>query len=73
MDHVPVEGAMPAERWRPGQVILDHLRIPLPAGSPPGRYTLLLGLYRGGERLEVFPPAAADGHRALRLLTLDVN
>ena len=34
LDHVPVEGAMPPERWRPGQRILDRVRIAFPAGTP---------------------------------------
>jgi hypothetical protein len=69
LDHVPVEGAMPAERWRAGQVVLDRVRLPFPAGTPRGTYTLLLGLYRGAERMEVSPAAASDGNRAVRLLT----
>jgi len=72
LDHVPVEGAMPPERWRPGQRILDRLRLPLPVGSPPGTYTLLMGLYQGGQRMDVVPPAASDGNRALRLLAIEI-
>jgi hypothetical protein len=70
LDHVPVEGAMPPERWRPGQRILDHIRLPFPPGTPPGAYTLLLGLYQGGQRMDVTPPPASDGNRALRLVTI---
>ena len=71
LDHVPVEGAMPPERWRPGQVVVDRVGLPFPAGTPPGMYTLSLGLYRGAERMEVSPAAAADGNRAVRLLTFN--
>src|SRR4029453_7049015 len=39
LDHVPVEGMMPLERWRPGQTIRDSQRIAMPAGSNPGTYT----------------------------------
>jgi hypothetical protein len=67
LDHVPVEGAMPPDRWRPGQRILDRVRLPFPAGTPPGTYQLLLGLYQGGQRMEVTPPSVSDGNRALSL------
>ncbi len=36
LDHVPVDGLMPIERWRPGQQIRDRFKIRMPAGSPPG-------------------------------------
>jgi hypothetical protein len=63
---------MPLERWRPGQVVRDRQRIPLPAGAPAGTYTLYLGAYRGAERLPVSPPAFNDGNNRLRLLTFAV-
>ena len=51
LDHVPVEGLMPLERWRPGQELRDRQIIPIPPGTPAGTYTLYLGAYRGAERL----------------------
>ena len=73
LDHVPVDGLMPLERWRPGQEIRDRFQISLPAGSPPGLYTLYLGAFRAGERLPVTPPALADGRDRLRLFQITVR
>jgi len=73
LDHVPVEGLMPLERWRTGQVIRDRQRIPIPPGSPPGTYTLYVGAYLGAQRLPVTPPSLSDGNNRLRLLSFSVT
>jgi arylsulfatase A-like enzyme len=73
LDHVPVEGLMPVERWRPGQELRDRQRIAIPPGTPPGTYTLYVGAYRGGQRLAVTPPAVSDGHDRMRLLSFTVG
>jgi arylsulfatase A-like enzyme len=73
LDHVPVDGLMPLERWRPGQTVRDRQRIAMPAGTPPGTYTLYVGAYRGAERLPVSPPALNDGNNRLRLLSFAVS
>ncbi len=73
LDHVPVEGLMPLARWRPGQQIRDRFKIALPAGTPPGLYTLYVGAYHAGERLPVTPPALADARGRLRLLQFTVR
>jgi arylsulfatase A-like enzyme len=75
IDHVPVEGLMPLERWRPGQHIRDRQRIFIPVGTPPGSYTIYLGAYRAGgsERLHVTPPALTDGKDRLRVGTFVVR
>ena len=73
VDHVPVEGMMPLERWRPGQVIRDRQRIPIPFGSPPGTYTIYVGAFRGADRLRVTPAALSDGKDRLRVGTFVVR
>jgi arylsulfatase A-like enzyme len=73
LDHEPVEGLMPLERWRPGQQIRDRFRVTLPAGAPAGVYTLYLGVYKAGQRLPVTPAALGDGHDRLRLLQIAVR
>jgi arylsulfatase A-like enzyme len=67
IDHVPVDGLMPLERWRPGQQIRDTHRVGLPPGTPPGVYTLYLGAFRGADRLPVTPRALSDGRDRLRV------
>jgi hypothetical protein len=73
LDHVPVEGLMPLERWRPGQELRDRQVIPIPPGTPAGTYTLYLGAYRGAERLAVKPVALNDGANRLRLFSFVVS
>jgi arylsulfatase A-like enzyme len=73
LDHVPVEGLLPVDRWRPGQQIRDRQRIAVPPGTPPGSYTLYVGAFRGGARMPVTPAASSDGKDRLRVLTLVVR
>jgi len=72
LDHVPVEGTMPFERWRPGFRFVDRFEVVLPEGAPPGRYGLFFGMFRGTERMPVTPAAASDGAGAVRILELEL-
>ena len=73
LDHVPVEGAYPMERWRPGQRIRDRLPIAFTAAMPPGPYSVYVGLWKGNQRAPVTPASASDGRDRLRLATLVVQ
>ena len=55
-DGPPLSGDYPTDLWAAGEVIADGRAVPLPADLPPGRYTLLVGLYnlQTGERLPAF-------------------
>ena len=59
VDTEPGDGLTPTTTWEPGQVLSDHYGVLLPADLPPGRYTLIAGLYHvaSGERL----PVTLDG------------
>ncbi|MFQ5576404.1 MAG: ArnT family glycosyltransferase [Anaerolineae bacterium] len=48
-DAPPEDGLYPTSAWRAGEVALSRHRLSLPPGLPPGRYTLLAGLYRPGD------------------------
>jgi len=54
-DGPPVNGRYPSSAWRPGQVIADTHRIPLPSGSDPAGLKVFVGLYTlaDGARLAV--------------------
>lgn len=45
-DGQPLGGAWPTSLWEPGQPVLDRYTLTVPAGTPPGRYTLWAGMYR---------------------------
>jgi hypothetical protein len=73
LDHVPLQGVYPVERWRPGQRIRDRQRISFPVGTPPGLYTIHLGFFRKSERMPVTPAQASDGASRLRVATIRVQ
>jgi hypothetical protein len=52
-------GVLPTSAWPQGWLATDTQTLPLPAGLPPGGYTLLVGLYnwQNGSRL----PAQGEG------------
>jgi hypothetical protein len=73
LDHVPIDGAYPIERWRPGQRIRDRQTIAFPPHTPLGPYIVYVGLFRKAGRMPVTPPAASDGKDRLRVATIDVQ
>ncbi|MCX7681121.1 MAG: hypothetical protein N2508_03995, partial [Anaerolineae bacterium] len=38
----------PSEQWQPGEVVVDHLSIPIHPGAPPGAYLVRFGFYSPG-------------------------
>ncbi len=50
-DGQPLEGYLPTSVWLPGKPARDDRAIPLPPDMPPGRYTLLLGMYHPADPL----------------------
>jgi 4-amino-4-deoxy-L-arabinose transferase-like glycosyltransferase len=44
-DYIPVTETYPTSRWPTGPVIRDDIDLPLPPGTPPGRYQLTLSVY----------------------------
>jgi 4-amino-4-deoxy-L-arabinose transferase-like glycosyltransferase len=48
-DGLPVNGRYPTSVWSPGELILDTHVIPVSDEIPPGRYTLIAGLYRASD------------------------
>jgi hypothetical protein len=58
-DRPPLAGAYPTGAWAAGETIDDAYTLALPAGLPPGRYPIWLGMYdpATGQRL----PVTVDG------------
>ncbi len=51
----------PSEQWTSGEVIVDHLSLPIAPGAPPGDYALRFGFYSPGadQRLPVLDESGA--------------
>ena len=67
LDHVPVSGAYPVERWRPGQVVRDTHNVPFGPTMAAGTYALYVGFWRKADRLPVDPARLTDGQNRLKV------
>jgi hypothetical protein len=58
-DAPPWQGRFPTSAWRAGTLVVDVNDLPLPAGLPPGDYTIVVGMFdpATGEH----PPVLVDG------------
>jgi len=58
-DGEPRGGLAPTDTWQPGKLVIDNHGLVIPAGLPPGKYSVRIGLYGEGtaDRL----PAFRDG------------
>lgn len=65
-DGQPVQWLRPTSTWQPGEEVFDRYGIPLPGDLPPGRYSLVVGLYDPvtGQRL---PVSAGPGDYAIEI------
>ena len=73
LDHAPVGGAFPMDRWRPGQTIRDRHQFTLDPGLPIGHYTLYVGLWKGSQRMPVTPSDRSDGNNRLKIVEFELN
>jgi 4-amino-4-deoxy-L-arabinose transferase-like glycosyltransferase len=62
--------AYPTAQWQPGEVVIQRIAVPVPAGAPPGDYRLRLGWFNPGtgERL---PLLDEDGRYAGQTLLIE--
>jgi 4-amino-4-deoxy-L-arabinose transferase-like glycosyltransferase len=52
-----------SKEWKPGEIVVDHLSIPIAPGTPPGDYTIRFGFYSANadRRLAVLDDAGRYG------------
>ncbi|GIK56304.1 MAG: hypothetical protein BroJett015_19670 [Chloroflexota bacterium] len=55
--------AYPAGQWAPGEIVVQRVDVPIPAGAPPDDYRLRVGLFSGATG-ELLPRLDADGRYA---------
>ena len=62
-DMRPMAGTQATSGWAPGDVWPDRIALEVPRGTPPGKYSLILGLYDpgSGERWAPDAEAAVSG------------
>ncbi len=75
-DGPPLGGYLPTSVWLPGKPVHDERAIRLPLDMPPGRYTLLVGVYYPGDpALSARLPVAGSPvlpHQRLVLTTVEI-
>jgi hypothetical protein len=47
-DSDPCDNAYPTWRWKPGEVLIERVKMDLPADVPPGSYQVSTGWYDSG-------------------------
>ncbi len=67
-DHIAGADSYPMSLWRPGSLFLNRFEIRVPAGTAPGKYRLVVGLYDAVGRLKL-----ADGRDQINLFTITVS
>ena len=62
-DRQPLDGRYPTSVWRAGEYLRDPFEVRLPAGTPPGEYRVIAGMYllRTQQRLPVAGGVGAAG------------
>lgn len=68
-DHEAVEGIYKSVYWQPGDIITDRVRGTLDQATEPGDVSVLVGLFRDDERMEVTDPGSGNIEADGRLTT----
>lgn len=70
-DARPVGGEAPTRGWTPGEVVRDPKPLHIPAGTRPGLYRLIVGLYRSEDGRRLLTQYGTD-HYQIGSLEVDV-
>ena len=65
VDHGPVRGKYPVERWKTGEIIRDEHTIRVPATWPHASLEVFVGIWKGDKRLTVKSGPKDDKDRVL--------
>jgi hypothetical protein len=75
-DHLAVQGLLPTELWRPGDVLRDHHAIDVPlVVAAAGHYTVHVGFWPGGDNARRLPVTAgpSDGRNRVHVATVEIK
>jgi 4-amino-4-deoxy-L-arabinose transferase-like glycosyltransferase len=67
-DHIAGADSYPTSLWQPGNLLYNRFEIQPPAGTPPGEYQVVVGLYDERGRLKL-----ADGRDHLELFDVTIT
>ncbi|HTP11176.1 MAG TPA: glycosyltransferase family 39 protein [Anaerolineae bacterium] len=67
-DHIAGADSYPTSLWQPGNLLYNHFEIQPPAGTPPGEYHVIVGLYDERGRLKL-----SDGRDQIDLFTVTLT
>ena len=70
-DGQPQDGRAPTLTWTPGQVVTDTVSLSIPAGAPPGEYTIEVAMYRAEDLARAL--LIGDGGALLDRIVLQVR
>ncbi len=75
VDQEVERGVYPTTLWDSGMVVMDHYRLTIPWGTPPGEYAVLTGVYSRDDGQRLPPTHAQDAlpDKALALATIQVT
>ena len=59
-DSEPAAGAKPTDAWQAGEQVLDREAVPILLGTPPGKYSLIAGLYDASTGARLRLPDGSD-------------
>ena len=62
-DGLPAGGSRPSDAWQAGETVIDNHGLPIPAGTPPGEYRLIVALYDPASGIRL--PVQETDHYAL--------
>ena len=65
----PLDGRYPTQNWTAGELVRDRHTLSLPADLAPGAYRLIVGVYRGADRIRLESKAGLFGKRDHRVVT----
>lgn len=67
-DHIAGADSYPTSLWQAGSLLYNRFEIPVPAGTPPGEYQVVIGLYDQSGRLKL-----TDGRDHIDLFTVTLT
>ncbi len=65
LDSQPQGGGMPTASWATGQIIADQYPLSIPAGTPPGAYRIVVGMYNPLDGTPLIDTRTGDGQVVL--------